>query len=225
MKFNGQLLVHGELTMRRYTILLAVFALFAVSWAIAQAPAGWMARIDRSASATKVEALDAIKFVTMGTGFHATNAARAAAYWNPANTATGTYTIKGTFKLMKPAGGGEFYGLFFGGSDLEGPNQSYIYFLVCEEGSFLVKRRIAEKAETVMAETPHKAINKAGTDGTSVNALEVRVLPDKIDYVANGITVYTTPKTGLTDKTDGIYGIRVNHGLEVQIDQFGIAKK
>ena len=45
-----------------------------------------------------------------------------------------------------------------------------------------------------------------------------------IEYVVNGTTVHTTPKTGLTAKTDGIYGIRVNHQLEVHIDGFSASK-
>jgi hypothetical protein len=42
--------------------------------------------------------------------------------------------------------------------------------------------------------------------------------------VVNGTVVHTEPKSGATAKTDGIYGIRVNHLLEMQIDGFGISK-
>jgi hypothetical protein len=59
--------------------------------------------------------------------------------------------------------------------------------------------------------------------GTSTNALEVRVLPDKIDYVVNGMVVNSTPKSGMTAKTDGLYGIRVNH-RQVKVDNFGLSK-
>ena len=48
--------------------------------------------------------------------------------------------------------------------------------------------------------------------------LEVRVAGDKIEYAVNGTVVHTTPRSGATAKTDGIYGIRVNHLLEVQVD-------
>jgi hypothetical protein len=37
--------------------------------------------------------------------------------------------------------------------------------------------------------------------------------------------VDTTPKSGLTAKTDGICGIRVNHHLEVQVDGFALSKQ
>jgi hypothetical protein len=40
----------------------------------------------------------------------------------------------------------------------------------------------------------------------------------------NGTTVHTTPKSGATAKTDGIYGIRVNHLLEVQVDGLAVSK-
>ena len=58
----------------------------------------------------------------------------------------------------------------------------------------------------------------------ATNSLEVRVGADKIDFVVNGTVVHTEPKSGATAKTDGIYGIRVNHLLEMQIDGFGISK-
>lgn len=47
---------------------------------------------------------------------------------------------------------------------------------------------------------------------------------EKIDFIINGTTVKTLAKTLPAAKTDGIYGIRVNHQLEVQIDGFGISK-
>ena len=209
--------------MKRSTFA-AVFALLVVAPLIAQAPKGWMVRADRSTSASDPDAAGAIKFVTMGKGFHATNP-QAAVYWSPANTATGNYTIKGTFVLQKPSGHTNYYGLVFGGSDLEGANQNYLYFLVGQDGTWLVKRRSGDKeTQNVAEKAANDAVKKPDASGQSTNALEVRVTADKIEYVVNGTTVHTTPKTGLTAKTDGIYGIRVNHQLEVHIDGFGMTK-
>jgi hypothetical protein len=83
-----------EFMMKR-SLFAAALALFVVTPLVAQAPKGWKVRADRSTSATDPDAAGTIKFVTMGTGFHATNP-QAAVYWNPANTATGNYTLKGT---------------------------------------------------------------------------------------------------------------------------------
>ena len=209
--------------MKRY-VSAAVIALLAVAPLVAQAPKGWKVRADRSTSASDPDAAGSIKFVTMDNGFHATNP-QAAVYWNPANTATGTYTLKGTFTLMKPSGHTNYYGLVFGGSDLEGPNQNYLYFLVAQDGTWLIKRREGDAStQNVADKAASDAVKKPDATGKSTNALELRVTANKIEYLVNGTTVHTTPRTGPTAKTDGIYGIRVNHQLEVRIDGFGVSK-
>jgi hypothetical protein len=207
--------------MKRY-VVMGVFAVLAGASLAAQSPKGWMVRADRSTNASDPDGAGAIKFVTMGTGFHATNP-QAAVYWNPANTASGSYTVKGTFTLQKPSGHTNYYGLVFGGSDLGGPKQSYVYFLVAQDGTWLVKRRDGDASvKDVVAKTPNAAVKKPDATGKSTNALEVRVGADKIDYAVNGTVVTSTPKAGLT--TDGIYGIRVNHLLEVHIDGLAVSK-
>ena len=202
---------------------VAVLALAALAPLSAQAPKGWKVRVDRSTSASDPDGAGDIKFVTMGTGFHATNP-QAAVYWNPSNTASGNYTLKATFTLMKPSGHNNYYGLVFGGSDLEGPQQSYLYFVIAQNGTWLIKRRKGEATENVAPKTPNDAVKKPDAEGKSTNALEVRVGADKIDYVVNGTVVHSTPKTGSTAKTDGIYGMRVNHLLEVHIDGLAVTK-
>jgi hypothetical protein len=209
--------------MKRF-LIVATLVMFADLSLVAQAPKGWKVRADRSTSATDPDAAGTIKFATSGSGFHATNP-QAAVFWNPANTATGNYSLKGTFTLMKPSGHTNYYGLVFGGSDLEGPKQSYLYFLVAQDGTWIVKRRDGDAATRDVAKAANDAVKKPDAGGKSTNALEVRVAPDKIEYLVNGTLVTTTPKTGDTAKTDGSYGIRVNHLLEVQVDGLSVAKK
>jgi hypothetical protein len=190
-----------------------------IAIAAAQAPKGWMVRADRSTSASDPDAAGTIKFTTASGGFHAVNP-QAAVFWNPANTASGAYTVKGTFVLQKPSGHTNYYGLIFGGSDLDNAKQSYTYFLVAQDGTFLVKKRDGDaNTENVAPKAPSDAIKKPDASGKSTNALEVRVGADKIDYVVNDKVVHTMPKRGV--KTDGVYGIRVNHLLDVQIEGFG----
>src|SRR6202453_4673132 len=111
--------------------LLPFTAVAAMFW---QTPEGWKVRVDRSMTATDPDGSGSISFVTMGTGFHATNP-QAAVYWNPANPAAATYTLKGPSTLMKPSGHTNYYGLVFGGSGIEGPDQKYIYFEVAQDGT------------------------------------------------------------------------------------------
>ena len=207
---------------RAVIMLLAALATASLS---AQAPQGWRVRVDRSTNASDPDAAGAIKFVAAGSGFHATNP-QAAVYWNPANTIGGNYTLKGTFTLMRPSGHTNYYGLVFGGSDLEGSAESYLYFLVAQDGTWLIKHRDGNvSTRDVVPRARSSAIKTPDASGKSVNQLEVRVAADHVDYAINGTVVQTTPKSGLAAKTDGLYGIRVNHQLEVQIDGLAASKQ
>ncbi|HTX34183.1 MAG TPA: hypothetical protein VME43_04150 [Bryobacteraceae bacterium] len=207
----------------KHPIPMAALALAALIPLSAQAPAGWKMRVDHSSSASDPDAAGDIQFVTMGSGFHATNP-QAAVYWNPANTASGTYTLKGTFTLMKPSGHTNYYGLVFGGNALDGPEQSYLYFVVAQNGTWLLKSRNGNATPIVAPKTPNDAVKKPDASGKSTNELEVRVGAEKVDFVVNGTVVHSEPRTGAMAKTDGIYGIRINHLLEVQVDGFGVTR-
>src|ERR1700680_3960719 len=176
--------------MKRH-VYVGVLALLAILPLNAQAPKGWKLRVDRSMTASDPDAAGDIKFMEIGGGFHAMNP-KAAVYWNPANTATGNYTLKGTFKLVKTMGHSEYYGLIFGGSDLEGPAQSYIYFMVEQDGTWLIKSRNGSStAQIASSGSPSDAVKKADASGTSTNALEVHVMADKIEFLVNGKVVHT----------------------------------
>jgi hypothetical protein len=224
--------------MKRFLFSALVLGV-AVAPALAQAPAGWQVRADRSTSSTDPDGAGDIKFTTIPGGFRANNPT-AAIYWNPANTAKGTYTLRGTFKLLEPSGHTNFYGLFVGGRALEGMEQSYLYFVVAQDGSFLIRKRAGDRmpdpnapargrggrgpqavTENV-ARSTHAAVRQPGTDGTSVNTLEIRVAAETLNFAVNGTVVHTMPKGDIV--TDGIYGIRVNHLLNVDITDFALAR-
>ncbi len=224
-------------------VLPALLVSLAVTPLVAQSPEGWMLRIDRSTNASDPDAAGDVKFTTVPGGFHAVNPA-AAIFWHPANTATGAYTVKGTFKLMEPSPHVNYHGLIFGASKLDGAEQTYLYFLVAQNGTFTIRRRAGDRmpdpnaparggrggrgptaiTEDVASRVTHAAVRQPGADGTSENTLEVRVKADAIDFVVNGTVVHTAPKTGNTAMTDGIAGIRVNHQLNVQITGFAVTK-
>lgn len=207
--------------MRRFA--LAALALAMAAPAFAQAPEGWTFRVDPSRNPNDPDRSNEVAFAKMDPGFHVTTGPAAVLY-NPKNVATGTYTLKGTFHLMKPSGHNNYYGLVFGGDALDGPGQNYLYFLVGQNGSYIVTHRAGASTHPVQPRTMHEAVVKPGADGKSANTLEVRVGADKIDYVINNVVVHTTPKTGMTSKTDGIWGVRINHQLDVHVTGLGVTK-
>ena len=208
--------------MKRYVcVVAAAIALTAVSVA-AQAPAGWKLHVDRSADATDPDAAGSIKFTTSGSGFHAVNP-QAAIYWNPSNRATGSYDLKASFTLLEPSNHTNYYGLVFGGHELDNAKQSYVYFMVAQDGTWLLKQRNGQQTPTI-ARGASPAVKKPDASGKSVNIVEVRVMPDKIDFLVNGTSVHTEMRTGALAVTDGLYGMRVNHFLNVQIDGLALSK-
>jgi hypothetical protein len=41
--------------------------------------------------------------------------------------------------------------------------------------------------------------------------------------VVNGMVVHTTPKSGATAQADGLVGVRINHLLDVQVEEFSVS--
>ena len=210
--------------MHKSLFILVVSFFTLITPLAAQAPEGWRVRIDRSANASDPDDVPDLKVATVGKGFRATGGP-AGTFWNPANRVTGNYTVKATFNLMKPSGHVNYYGLVFGGSDLEGAEQKYVYFMVAQNGTYIIRSRAGEQVQDVRDRVQHAAVRQPGADGRSTNTLEVRVAGNTISYVINGTVVHTTPKSGATATTDGLVGVRINHVLDVQVENFEVVRQ
>jgi hypothetical protein len=185
---------------------------------------GWTGRTDRPNQDIKNA-----KFVDMGGGFHVT-AGPAAIYWNPANVGKGNYTVKATFAQTKAPTHPEAYGLFIGGSKLSDENQNYLYCLVRGDGKFMVKHRFGSEVHTLTDWSDNAAVKKQDDAGKASNEVAITVSADKVGCSLNGTEVASYPKSqtigaGKLESTDGIYGIRVNHNLDVHIAGFGMSAK
>ncbi|MEO8448183.1 MAG: hypothetical protein ABI647_00235 [Gemmatimonadota bacterium] len=179
-------------------------------------PAGWSVKPDKDAPVANV------KFVPMGSGYHVTLGPAAILY----NTATGTVGPKfhtvASFTQMKAPMHPEGYGIFFAGKDLDGANQSYIYFLIRGDGTYLVKKRTGAETSSLVDWTPNAAVNKAGDDGKATNKIEVDAAGDKVNFIVNGKSVYSMDKAG--NDPSGVVGLRVNHNLDVHVEGFAAHK-
>ncbi len=194
-------------------ISFAALALLVAAPLAAQVPAGLQLRLDHSLSVEDPDDVPNVSVTRSGDGFQVRTGPAVTA-WNSDNTAMGTYTLSGTFTLLEPSGHVNYYGLVYGGRELEGSQQSYLYFLVAQDGTYLVKHRAGdETTHDIQGRTTHSAVVAMDANGRSVNALEVRVGTYHTDFLVNGVVVYSAAKTGMAARTDGIWGVRVNHVL------------
>jgi hypothetical protein len=186
--------------------------------------AGWTGRIDPQAAKGGKKLTDD-RVVSMGSGFHVTSGP-AAIYWNPSNTASGNYAVSATFTQTKPAVHPEAYGLFIGGQNLDTPNQAYGYFLVRQDGKYLVNHRANDSTvHKIVDWTANSAVKAIDASGKVTNALSIVVGPQMLTFMVNGVAVDSLPRanmdrTGPGSGTSGIAGVRVNHNLDVHIDGF-----
>ena len=201
-------------------VLMTAAALAVAVAVAAQTPQGWKVRIDRSQNAQDPDNTPNLAFKPMGKGMHV-KGGPAGTFWNT-TTATGNYTLKATFNLQEPSNHTNYYGLIFGGSDLDAPTQAYGYFVIAQNGTFQVRQRQGESVTNVVTRASNAAIRQPGADGKSTNTLEVRVNGDTVSYVVNGTVVHSGPKGAV--KTDGLVGVRVNHMMDVQFEGFEVGK-
>jgi len=180
------------------------------------APAGWTVRADDKGNPKNV------KVVTMGKGLHVT-LGPAIILYRAEDDGAGPFHTLATFTQTKKTDHPEGYGLFFGGQDLAGAGQKYTYFLVRQDGSYLVKSRDGEKTTQITKGwVKHSSVHQPDAQGAATNLLEVDAKrdPAKVSFKVNGQTVETVDASSLNLK--GIVGIRANHHLDLHVEGFGV---
>ena len=186
---------------------------------------GWMGTADKGS-------VNDSKFAAMGNDMHLT-IGPAALYWSPKNTATGNYTVQATFKELKPGMGGHPHpaGLFIGGANLEdGAKKTALYCTVQSDGNYLVRGfnegavfTLTTRANGRAGAAPNAAVAKPAGDGTVTNTVAWTVKDGTASCLVNGTSVGSFTKDQYKIATDGLYGIRVSHNMEVMVS--GLAKK
>ncbi len=187
-------------------------------------PPDWIVRLDTPDPDVVIgrqEEGSDIRFVAMTPGWHITTGPRAI-YYHPASTAEGEFTARASIYLFPPGERNEAYGLFLGGVDLDADSQRYLYFLIRRTGEFLIKRRAGDDTEVVREWTSHEAINAytKETTGTVNNVLAVQADNDSVRFLVNDVEVARLPRSDV--EVDGIVGLRINHALNVHVDDFAV---
>jgi hypothetical protein len=185
-------------------------------------PAGYMGRTDDPAKS--------LKNVTytpgpggmweVRTGTHDQNLSHIV--YLPADTASGAYAI--TTEIDQIAGPlhPEAFGILFGGQDLAGPKQKYGYFLVRSDGTYSIKARDGATARTVVGFTPSANIPKADAAGRAQYPITVQVTTDSVRFMVDAKPVAALAHSSLP--TNGIAGIRINHGLHLMVKPLVISR-
>jgi len=179
-------------------------------------PAGWTARPDDQAGLTNVKA------VPMGSGIHVT-LGPAIILYKAAHDGKGPFHTLATFTQTKATAHPEGYGLFAGGRALGGPSQSYVYFLIRQDGSYLIKRRDGDNTSDISKGwVADPAVRKPDAKGASTNLLEIdhKRDPSKVVFLVNGKPVYTADAKAMD--LDGVVGLRINHNLDVHVEGFDV---
>ena len=127
----------------------------------------------------KDAALDNVRFESMGPGWHVTTGP-AVILWRPGDQAQGDFETSATLIQTKAPAHPEAYGIFVGGQALQGPEQSYTYFLVRGDGKFLIKRRTGTTTTNVTEGwTENAAVVKANEAGSQQNTLSIQRAGDE----------------------------------------------
>lgn len=179
-------------------------------------PSDWEVRFDQPGLPDS-----AVYLVEMPPGWHVTTGPACILY-NPENTASGEYRVEAEISLFDPRGRHrEAYGVFIGGKELQTGAQQYLYFLIRDDGSFLVKRRMGSGTQVLIPWTSHAAIQRhAGGDETAKNVLTVEVGPENISFLINREQATQIPHGNL--ELDGIVGLRVNHALNLHVSRLDV---
>ena len=184
---------------------------------VAQAPPGWKVRADDpKADMAK------LSFAEMKPGFHVTTGP-AVILWNPENTASGNFTIESEIFFFRDGSRDtEAYGVLLGGKDLDGA-ADYVYFMLRNDGKFLVKHRAGNSDTHVITDwtaSPAIAVHN-GTGGPTVkNVISIAAVTDSVKFSVNGQQVASYSRTHM--KPEGIVGVRVNHGLNLHISKLAV---
>jgi hypothetical protein len=194
--------------------------------------AGWTGKID-AAEEKAGQALNNAKLAQDGHTLRVTTGP-AVTYWNPANKATGNYTVSAAFtepKYMNLNSHPHPYGIVIAGNDLGTADQSYVYCAAYGNGSFIVRgfgpdafQLNGRRAEV------NAAVHKAAGPGEPVTQeIAMSVKDGHIQCAINGVVVASYDKAALVapgklKSTDGVYGLRFAHDTEVNVTGLTMTK-
>ena len=94
---------------------------------------------------------------------------------------------------------------------------------------YSVKHQIGSENHTLANRKPSPALKRQDAAGAATNEVGWSVTADTVTCVINGVNVESFSRsdvigTGKLVSTDGVFGLRINHNLDVHIAGFGAVK-
>jgi hypothetical protein len=189
--------------------------------------AGWQGRPDAGTGTVNDASLDVKgSDIEIHTG-------PAMLYWNPANKGTGDFTVSATFSEPKYMSANDHphpYGVFIGGSGLDGDKTNALYCAAYGRGTFIVREFTPAPVNINGRGAANDAVHKAAAPGQAVEqTIAMSVKGNRVTCSINGTEVAGYDKSEVTGagkiaSTDGIVGIRVAHNVDVTVKDFKITK-
>lgn len=177
-------------------------------------PDGWKVRFDDPAAKAEQVVVDendnALTFTTGPAGIYYRG-----------DKAEKDFHLTATFSQLKPTPMLEAYGLLIGGQDLDKDTQRYTYFLIRQDGKYLIKARDGSATKTIVDWTAAPSMKEPKGVKTS-NTLEIRATANSVQFVIDGKPVHAMTRDQVGP--DGLAGIRINHNLYVQVSKYEIKK-
>jgi hypothetical protein len=194
--------------------------------------AGWEGKVDPNEEKAG-QTVNNAKLSGDSSALHVTTGP-AITYWNPANKASGNYTVKATFsepKYMNLNSHPHPYGIVIAGNDLGTAQQSYLYCAAYGSGNFIVRgfgpdpfQMNGRRGEA------NAAVHKAAGPGEPVSQeIAISVKGDRVECAINGTVVAGYDKAALVTagklkSTDGVYGIRSAHNTDITVTSLSVTK-
>lgn len=189
---------------------------------------GWMGMADQGA-------ITEARLAPEGEGMHVTTGP-AITYWNPANTASGNYTVSATFtepEYMNLNDHPHPYGIVIAGNDMGTPQKSYLYCAAYGNGNFIV-RGFGPEAFALnggrQGQTSDAVHRAAGPGQAVTQEIAMSVTATEVTCAVNGTVVASYPKADLVTagrlkSTDGMYGIRFGHNTEAVVTSLTVTRQ
>lgn len=177
-------------------------------------PDGWKARLDdaqaKDTGTVQVEK-DAIVFSGGPGGL----------YYKPGMKAEKDYTAIAAFTQSKTLPAPQPYGLFVSGADLDKETRSYTALLIRQDGKYQIVTRSGDK-DTVVVDWRAAAAMLEPKGVKPTNTLEIRAMQNAVHFLIGDKEVHQMPREKAG--ADGVAGIRLGPGLNVQVTKLEVKK-